>query len=127
MDARQTIRRIGFRKWYERELLRSHAHLVLLLLAALALLGAFEALSFRHSLLEQLELVACAAVSAALILWAMRRYLYLLSHAEHVADQAVCGSCDSYAKWELLPDQDADVQRLKVRCRRCDQRWLIRL
>ncbi|UUX94064.1 hypothetical protein [Aquabacterium sp. J223] len=127
MDARVVIRRLGFRKWYERELLRSHAHLVLLLLAALGLLGAFEALSFEHSLLEQVELVACVVVSAALGLWAMRRYLYLLNHAEYVADQAVCEACDSYAKWDLLPDQGADERQLRVRCRRCDRHWRIDL
>ena len=32
MKIAQTIRQAGFRKWYERELIQSHAHLVLLVL-----------------------------------------------------------------------------------------------
>mgnify|MGYP003454209120 CR=1 FL=1 len=50
MSAGKTIRRIGFRKWYERELLQSHANLVLLLLATLGLLGCAEAYSPRAAL-----------------------------------------------------------------------------
>lgn len=36
------IRRFGFRKWYERELLSSHAHMLLALLSTIALLASFE-------------------------------------------------------------------------------------
>src|SRR5688572_6499494 len=42
MRVSQSIQRIGFRKWYERELLRSHANLVLLVMSTLALLGCAE-------------------------------------------------------------------------------------
>ena len=39
------IQRLGFRKWYERELLSSHAHLVLALLSVVAMLASLEAFS----------------------------------------------------------------------------------
>jgi len=38
------MRRLGFRKWYERELLQSHAHLTLTFFCAIGLFAAFEAL-----------------------------------------------------------------------------------
>lgn len=126
MGAAGKIRRLGFRKWYERELLGSHANLVLLLLATLALLASAEVYTARLPLLDQLEVLLGATASAVIGIAALRRYLYLLNHAEFVADQAVCGDCDSYAKWDLL-DEQADGARLAVRCRHCGHRWTIDL
>ena len=37
------IRRVGFRKWYERELLSSHAHMLLAFLCVIALMASMEA------------------------------------------------------------------------------------
>lgn len=126
MDARHQIRRLGLRKWYERELLQSHAHLVLLLLCTLALLASAEVYSRQAPLADQLTTLACALISAALGLWALRRYLYLLNHAEFVADQAVCGHCDTYARLDLVDDAAASAP-LKVRCRHCAHCWTIDL
>lgn len=118
------IRRVGFRKWYERELIQCHLHLVLLVLAALALLGSAEAFSIKVPLHEQFVVLLCAAASAAIGLYALRRYLYLLSHAEFVADQAVCRQCEAYGRLDLL-DETRDGARLRVRCRACQHTWTI--
>ncbi len=126
MSAAKTIRRIGFRKWYERELLQCHANLVLLLLATLGLLGCAEAYSASLALGDRLQLLAAALASAAIGLLALRRYLYMLNHAEYVANQAVCEQCDTYARWDLL-DELASGSRLRVRCRHCSHQWEIEL
>ena len=126
MSAGQTIRRIGFRKWYERELLQSHANLVLLVLATLGLLGCAEAYSARLALADQLQVLAAAVASAAIGLLALRRYLYLLNHAEFVANQATCERCGSYARLEML-DENVATNRLQVRCRNCGHQWPIDL
>ena len=126
MKAAQTIRQLGFRKWYERELIHSHAHLVLLVLCAVGLLGSAEVYSSSASLGDQLLTLLCAMASTVIGLWALRRYVYLLMHAEHVANQAVCPKCDTYAKWRPL-DEDARYQRLSVQCKRCEWRWDIEL
>lgn len=126
MGAAGKIRRLGFRKWYERELLSSHANLVLLLLAAVGLLASAEVYTARLPLREQLEVLLAAGASGLIGVFALRRYLYLLNHAEYVADQAVCGSCDTYARWDLL-DEQAGGSRLEVRCRHCGHRWTIDL
>ena len=127
MNAVQSIRRHGFRKWYERELLQSHAHLVLLLLSTLALMGSFEVFSLGLPLRSQLTVIACAAVSAVVGIWALRRYLYLLNHAEFVADQAVCHQCDTYARWDLEDSDPPANGPIRVKCRRCGNRWQIEL
>lgn len=126
MRASESIRQRGFRKWYERELIQSHMHLVLLLLCALGLLASVELLGDKRPMPDQLLALACATASAAIGLWALRRYIYLLMHAEEVANQAVCPQCQTYAKWTLT-GEDETYRRLQVQCRPCGHRWQIDL
>jgi predicted Zn finger-like uncharacterized protein len=122
MSAVQTIRRLGFRKWYERELLRSHANLVLLLLATIGLLACAEVYRRSAPLVDQLQVLAGGLASAAIGVLALRRYLYRLQHAEYVAEQAVCRRCDTYARFDADEVPGAG-SRLKVRCRHCANEW----
>lgn len=124
MGTPQSIRRLGFRKWYERELLQSHAHLVLLVLAALGLLGCAETYTRRLAFDDQLQIVAAALASAAIGVFALRRYLYLLNHAEFVAGQATCPVCNTYARWDLEAERSGEA-RLHAHCRHCQHRWQI--
>ncbi|MGA0608956.1 hypothetical protein [Caldimonas sp. KR1-144] len=126
MTSVQRIQRHGFRKWYERELLQSHAHLVMLLLSAIALLAGAEVYDAQAPIGDQFVLLLCVSASAVIGVWALRRYLYLLNHAEFVADQAVCSECHAYARWDLLDSGDAGT-RLQVCCRGCGHRWEISL
>jgi predicted Zn finger-like uncharacterized protein len=117
------VRRYGFRKWYERELLSSHAHLLLTLLCAIALIGMLEVFhggSLGEKLLDVLLFIASAAIG----LWSLRRYLYLLMHAEEVANQANCPACGAYARFEVV-DEDRRRGRTGVRCRACRHEWSI--
>ncbi len=126
MDAAQRIRRLGFRKWYERELLRGHANLVLLVFATLGLLGTVEVYSVRLPWWNQLLILVGGLASLGIAYLALRHYLYRLNHAEFVAHQAVCTACQAYAKFEPL-DDGAERAGLRVRCRKCGHRWEIRL
>ena len=117
------VRRHGFRKWYERELLAGHAHMVLAVLASVGLVGLMEGFaeaSRADKLLTALLFIACAAIG----LWALRRYLYLLNHAEAVANQAICSGCDAYGRFDV-EHEDRRAAQLLVRCRRCGHRWSI--
>ncbi len=127
MNAVRTIRRLGFRKWYERELLQSHANLVLLLLSSLGLLGAAEIFTNRAPLLDQLEVLLAAAASAGIGIFALRRYLYLLNHAEYVANQADCPNCGTYARFDLVGNHVPSASALRVCCRHCGHAWRIEL
>jgi len=119
------LNRVGFRKWYERELLSSHAHMVLALLATIALLASFEGLR-GASPGDQLMDLAFICVSAAIGLWALRRYIFLLMHAEELANQANCPSCNEYGRFELVSSRDSQAGRqMQVRCRKCAGCWQI--
>lgn len=118
------IRKRGFRKWYERELIAGHSHLVLLVLATLALLGALEAFSDRTGS-ERLWMAASFATAGVVGVWALRRYLFHLMRAESAAHQAVCPGCRAYARWRVEGDDEPEA--LAVCCRDCGTRWRIHL
>ncbi len=117
------IRTIGFRKWYERELLSSHAHMLLALLCTIALMGILE-LFHGGTLSEKLVDVVLFLVSGAVGLWALRRYLYLLGHAEIVADQANCPSCAEYGRLTVV-EEDRRNGQILVKCRKCSHEWTL--
>jgi hypothetical protein len=128
MNIPADIRKRGFSKWYERELLRSHSHLVLLLLCALAALGAVEAFSQPGS--NRLLMVASLLVAAGVGVWAVRRYLFHLARAEYVANQATCSACQVYARWKVEATEPGDEAAgtppaMQVCCRKCGHLWRI--
>jgi hypothetical protein len=119
----QGVQRFGFRKWYERELLSSHAHLLLCLLCSIALIGILEGFgagSRDEKLLSVLFFITCGAIG----LWSLRRYLFLLMHAEEVANQANCPGCGVYARFAILGEDRRNGQTT-VCCRVCQHEWTI--
>jgi hypothetical protein len=124
MGLADGIRKHGFRKWYERELIASHAHLVLTFLCAIGLFAAFEVYSRDSPLGDQLTNVFAVLICGIIGWWALRRYLYLLMHAEAVANQAVCAECNAYARFGLVAN-DAFHGSVQVRCKRCGHEWPI--
>jgi hypothetical protein len=117
------IRRVGFRKWYERELLSSHAHMLLAFLCTIALMATMEV--FQGGTLEEKLLdVVLFIVSGGLGLWALRRYLYLLMHAEEVANQAECPQCKTYGRLDVVREELSAGQTV-VHCRKCAHEWPI--
>ncbi len=124
MTLAQGIRTIGFRKWYERRLLTGHAHLALVLMAVLGLMMALEAATRYATAPERLFDWAVALTCALGGLWALRRYLYLLAHAEAVANQADCPQCKTYGRLDLI-QANADGNQVHVRCRHCAHEWHI--
>ena len=122
MELAEGIRRHGFRKWYERELLRSHAHLAAVIVCTLGLMMALEASSRFRSLTDQLVDFAAAGLCAGAGLWALRRYLYLLMRAETIANQADCPRCKAYGRLDLTGPA-RNTAAVTVRCRGCAQEW----
>lgn len=126
MDTIQSMRKLGFRQWYQRTLLRSHGNLVLLILSTIALLLSAEAYSRELAASEQLTLLACAAASALIGYWALRGYFRLMRAAQVAVEQATCPQCEDYGRWTIT-GEDVSRQLIQVRCRRCSHEWTIQL
>jgi hypothetical protein len=117
------IRKVGFRKWYERELLSGHAHMVLAFLCIIGMMAAFEAFSggsLGDKLFDAGSIVACGGIG----IWALRRYLYLLMNAEVIANQANCPNCKAYGLLTAV-SEDKQYGHTHVRCRKCAHEWHI--
>lgn len=118
----ERMERLGFRKWYERELLSGHAHLVLCILSVVALMASME--SFRDGPSVRLENVLFIVVSGAIGLWALRRFIFLTVRAEAIATQAVCAECGEYGRFSVVA-QNPGRDETEVCCRKCAHHWFI--
>ena len=116
------IRTVGFRKWYQGELTRSHLSLVMLLLSGIGALFTLELVGRQAPMSDRIGgfvlLLTCAAIGAV----ALHRYLFLLMRAEQAAREAVCPECAAYGRLDLAGD-DPEQQRMDVRCRSCRHVW----
>lgn len=124
MKLADGIRKHGFRKWYERELLQSHAHLLLAFLCLLGVFAAFEAYGRGAPWSEQATDLVSILICAVVGVWALRRYLYFLSHAEASANQADCPQCKAYGRFSV-ESENVHAGTLHVCCRKCNHRWTI--
>ena len=124
MKLADGLRKHGFSKWYERELLQSHAHMALAFACLVGVFAAFEALSRFRGWADQLTDIAAIGICVAVGAWALRRYLFLLMHAEAVAGQADCPDCGTYARFKLVRTE-GDGQKVCVACRKCSREWSI--
>ncbi len=117
------IRRVGFRKWYERELLSSHGHLLLTILSVVAMLASFEAFHGASAVEKSIDLLF-VVLSAAIALWSLRRYLFLSLRAEALATQAICGDCGTYGRFRVVSD-NGNSEETRVCCNKCAHQWTI--
>jgi hypothetical protein len=121
-SAADRMERLGFRKWYERELLSGHAYMVLAILSVIALMASIE--GFRDGSSVRLENVLFVVICAGIGLWALRRYLFLLMRAEVVANQANCPDCGEYGRFGVV-GRNPSQGETEVCCRKCAHRWVI--
>lgn len=122
-----SLRKIGFRRWYERQLIEAHVWLVTGLLAIIMLLIALETLDFGSSAANVLALVLVALAGGGIALLAWRRFSSMMVRAEAIARQATCGSCQAYGVFDVMEARDdpesASGRLMSVKCRRCSHGW----
>jgi hypothetical protein len=127
------IRRLGFRRWYERQLLESHFWLISCILAMLLVAVCLEDLSFKEGAMQALLLMTVSFASSLLALSAWRRYLGTMARAERLGSRSCCARCDTYGRFEVLASgashADAAVAGgfgwLRVRCKQCGHEWTL--
>ncbi len=137
MDIVEGVRKLGFRKWYERQLIEAHAWLVtgfLLLILAFALFEVGNDVAGRNRFL--LMAAALASVIGCFLAW--QRYQHVLAFTELAAELAICPHCATYGRLSVVrstPHRDSalaanplleDLPQLQVRCRQCAGEWHIK-
>ena len=116
MEPADSIRRLGFARWYERRLIEGHAWFVSGFVCMIAIAACFEELSFRGSV-GRLMLYLVVVVAAAIIgMYGLVRYQRILVEAETLGEHANCGSCGAYARFKMISSAE-------VRCNRCGNEW----
>jgi len=129
MKLAESLRAQGFRRWYERQLIESHAWLVTGFLSLIMMAIAVEVIAFRESVGGLLALLAVGGCGAALCLYSWLRFNRQLFAAEHIASQATCPSCRTYGRFAFVSmamDLNAVAGgTVRVRCRQCAHEWSI--
>lgn len=133
MSVESDIDRLGFRRWYERQLLASHGYLVVAFLALIVLLAGIEAMDLlRRSLGFYLLLAVAAAAAGTLMFIAWRRFNVLLARAERFAEGAECPRCKTWGKFRVIaaessaaddPPEAGRPHWVRVRCNACSEHW----
>ena len=116
MEPSDSIRRLGFARWYERRLIEGHAWFITGVLAMVAIGAAVEALGQRASVVQGLFDVAVATAAFGLGIYGFKRYQVILSEAETLGENATCRACGTYARFRL-------VSPTQARCRNCGGEW----
>ena len=131
MEPAAGIRKLGFERWFGRELLESHVYLVTLFLSLILIMALFEQLGSRAGL-ERALIYAGIIGGGAIGIVSLNRYTALLFRALRLAGQSTCKGCGAYARFGVLdsargPVEDAEDDRegpwLKVKCRTCGHEW----
>lgn len=126
------IAKLGFRRWYERQLIESHAWLVTGVLCTIVVAASLEGFSVREANAATLAGLAIVFASGVVGWEAFKRYIAVLNRAEHVAEHSVCANCSTYGRLEVLGSggerdagRPAEGGWMQVACRKCGHRWLI--
>jgi ribosomal protein L40E len=136
MELSAGIRKLGFRRWYERQLIESHLYLISGFLSLVMVLASLEDLNLRMPTWETLLRLAALIGGSAICLWTVRRYLVMLDIAEYVAERSVCVKCAVYggldlgatavrSGWDHAESGEGPLPPVRVRCRKCGHEWMI--
>lgn len=132
MDPGEGIRKLGFRRWYERQLHESHLYFVTGVLSLVLVLACFEAWNSGLTAWKSAVMVGLMIGGALLFVWAMARYHMALGRAQHIAARSVCAKCGSRGALDVVKSGAARDEFdpgaeswLGVRCRRCGHEWIM--
>lgn len=134
MQPSDYIQRFGFRRWYERQLIESHAYLALGFVALILMLAGAEVLGDMKSGASYVSTLLMSATGGLLLLVSWKRFKVLLARAERFAEAAECPSCKTWGKFRVLgqeaapeddPPEAGRPRWLRVCCAKCGGEWKI--
>jgi hypothetical protein len=129
MDAVAAIRKLGFRRWYERQLIVGHAWLAGCFLSIVLAAAGLELLTLGRGVAEFLfdASLICGAFAFGWLSW--RRYAARMVCAEIIGGQAVCPGCSHYG-FRIDPARGGGSvpgrpPTIPARCPKCAHTWPI--
>ena len=132
MTPAQGIDKLGFRRWYERQLIEGHVYFVTCFLSLIMFAASLEQFDSRGPLGEQIWMAALLAASGYVCFKCLRWYNFLLVRAETLGAQSNCARCEAYGILKVVEAghgtaQDAasagDNSWIRVRCKKCGHEW----
>jgi len=122
MDPAGAIGKLGFRRWYERQLIACHGWLVACLLCAFALGALLEDLNLHEFDLRAAGATLAAGAAGVIAWYALQRYLVMMVRAQRLAERSTCPQCGLFGSYRLI---GATPTFMTVGCRRCAREWRI--
>lgn len=135
MEPVVSIARLGFRKWYESQLIYGHLALVTCVICMVAVAICLDQLTVPAPLPTSALLFG--VVSAAVIVgWKSWCYYHrVLTEAWRFGESAVCRKCETYGRFTVLtsgkttppatardPNPESDAW-MNVACKKCGNTW----
>jgi hypothetical protein len=131
MEVAAKIREVGFKRWYERQLIESHAYLITCFLSMIAVAVTLEVPELMKLGFETLVRLAVAFVGIAFCILAWKQYKKRMVLADVLGEVATCSNCRVYAAFNVIGagtpascgDEDVYHFWMRVRCRKCGHEW----
>jgi hypothetical protein len=119
--ASESIRVLGFKRWYERQLIEGHLWLVSCFVSIIVVAAGMELLTLEGGVGEFLGDATLIAAGCVVGWLSWRRYAWIMLRAEAIGEQAVCGGCRHYG----FRCSGIDGRRMRALCPKCSHEWLI--
>jgi hypothetical protein len=132
MTPAQGIEKLGFRRWYERQLIEGHVHFITCFLCMILIAVALDQIDWHGPVLQQIFVFAALIGSGVLCVTSLRRYSFLLVRAEMLGSQSSCKQCSAYGVLQVLGAGESEVSShvrgtdnswIWVRCKKCGHDW----
>ena len=129
MTSAQGIEKLGFRRWYERQLIEGHVYFVGCFVSLIVLAASLEQFDMRGALGQQVWTGALAVGSAFACFKCLRWYQFLMVRAETLGAQSSCARCETYGILKVVEaghgavDGARDDSWIRVRCKKCGHEW----
>jgi hypothetical protein len=127
MTSAQGIDKLGFRRWYERQLIEGHVYFVTCFLSLITFAASLEQFDPHGPFVQQVWMATLLAGSAYVCFKSMRWYSFLLARAETLGAQSNCERCEAYGILKVVEAghgaPGGDTHWIRVRCKKCGHEW----
>ena len=135
MEPSVSIARLGFRKWYERQLIDAHLALVTCVLCMVLAAALLEAFTLAAPLVEATGMMAGVLGAGYVGIRCWLRYQRVMVEAWRYGECAVCRKCSTYGRLKVLnagaftptatrgEPAPAPQPWMNVACKKCGHTW----